>query len=301
MDIQFYCPNCDAIITFDSQHSGKRARCASCNQGFIVPAESFVKPKTIAGEPEDRGDPVPGFCRALFVDTWRVFVYPRSLVGLVFICAAICFKFFTAHADYSFTMNQFRVLLPVGLFVRLIVWGGLFWYYLEIINAVVLDQDELPELDIDSFAELCGNALKSMFTFFMALLIVMLPTVLCLSLGLVSSGSTAAHLLVFLGLFFFPMIILTVGVNQNMDLMWRIDTMFKPVLRAFWPYLCTVLLLLLVWFLQMKTQIWDDLRSASRLTIGLHICVQMGIQVLAITAMRSMGLFYRHYACYFSW
>jgi len=83
-------------------------------------------------------------------------------------------------------------------------------------------------------------------------------------------------------------------VNQNMDLMWRIDTMIRPVMRAFWPYLFTVLLLLLVWFLQMKTRIWADLKPASALKTSLHIGLQMGIQVLAILAMRSMGLFYRH-------
>jgi len=299
--IQFYCPNCSAIISFDSQHSGRQAKCATCDQGFIVPAESFVKPKAVTGEPEDRGDLVPGFYRAVLIDSWRVFLSPRNLVSMVFICAAVCFKFFTAHVDYSFTMNEFRVLLPIGLLVRLTVWGCLFWYYLEIVSAVVLDQDELPDIDIDGFAEFLGNALKSVFTFFMALLIVMLPTVAFLSLGIGSSNSITAQILAFLGLFFFPMIILTVGVNQNMEMMWRIDTMIKPVIRAFWPYLFTVLLLLLVWFLQMKTRIWGDITPAGKLHIALHIAAQMGIQVLAIVAMRTMGLFYRHYACYFSW
>ena len=97
------------------------------------------------------------------------------------------------------------------------------------------------------------------------------------------------------------MLILTVGVNQNMDMMWRVDTMIKPIMRAFWPYLCSVLLLLLVWYLQMKTRIWDDIKPTGNLQIALHICAQMGIQVLAIVAMRTMGLFYRHYACFFSW
>jgi len=299
--IQFYCPNCNAIISFDSQHSGKRAKCANCDQGFIIPAESFVKPKTIAGEPEDRGDPVPCFFKAALIDSWGVFLSPRSLIGMVFICAAVCFKFFTAHVDYSFTMNAFRVQLPIGLLIRLTVWGALFWYYLEIINAVVLDQDELPDIDIDGCAEFFGNALKSMFTFFMALLIVMLPTVVFLSLGSGSSNSITAYIFAFLGLFFFPMVILTVGVNQNMEMMWRVDTMIKPVVRAFWPYLCSVLLLLLVWYLQMKTRIWDDIKPAGNPQIALHICAQMGIQVLAIVAMRTMGLFYRHYACHFSW
>jgi hypothetical protein len=198
-------------------------------------------------------------------------------------------------------MNEFRVQLPIGLLIRLTVWGCLFWYYLEIISAVVLDQDELPELDIDGCAEFFGNALKSVFVFVMALLIVMLPTVLFLSLGAGASGSILANLLAFIGLFFFPMIILTVGVNQNMDMMWRVDTMIKPVVRAFWPYLFTVLLLLLVWYLQFKTSIWNDIKPASYLKMSLHICAQMGIQILTIVAMRSMGLFYRHYACFFSW
>ncbi len=299
--IQFYCPNCSTIISFDSRHKGKRAKCATCDQGLIVPAESFVKPETIAGEPEDRGDPEPGFYRAALVDNWKVFFSVRSLVGLVFICAAVCFKFFTAHADYSFTMNAFRVLLPIGLLVRLTVWGCLFWYYLEIIGAVALDQDELPEVDVDSCAEFFGNALKSIYTFFMALLILMLPTVLFLALGSGSSDSIIAHILTFLGLFFFPMIILTVGVNQDTEMMWRVDTMIKPVIRAFWPYLFTVLLLLLVFYLQMKTRIWDELKRPDNLQIILHIGAQMGIQALAIVAMRTMGLFYRHYACYFYW
>ena len=299
--IQFYCPNCQAIISFDEQHCGKQAKCASCDQGFVVPAKSFVKPKALAGPPEDRGDPLPGFFKAALIDSWGALLSPRNLVGMVFILAAVCFKFFTAHVDYSFTMNEFRVQLPIGLLIRLTVWGCLFWYYLEIISAVVLDQDELPELDIDGFAEFFGNALKSVFVFVMALLIVMLPTVLFLSLSSGASGSILANLLAFVGLFFFPMVILTVGVNQNMDLMWRVDTMIRPVVRAFWPYLFTVLLLLLVWYLQFKTSVWNDIKPASYLKISLHLGAQMGIQVLAIVAMRSMGLFYRHYACYFSW
>ncbi len=97
--IQFYCPNCNAVIAFDSQHSGKRAKCATCGQGLVVPSESVSRPKTVAGEPEDRGDPVPGFYRAVLADTWKGFICPQNLVGLVFIFAAICFKFFSDHVD----------------------------------------------------------------------------------------------------------------------------------------------------------------------------------------------------------
>ena len=32
-----------------------------------------------------------------------------------------------------------------------------------------------------------------------------------------------------------------------------------------------------------------------------YLAINLGVQVVAIVAMRSIGLFYRHYACYFPW
>ena len=41
--------------------------------------------------------------------------------------------------------------------------------------------------------------------------------------------------------------------------------------------------------------------SLSILNTAGNLAVNLVVQVVAITAMRSIGLFYRHYACYFSY
>ena len=86
-------------------------------------------------------EPVPGFYRAVFIDSLKLFVRPQNATGLVFVTAAVCFKFFTGHTDYSFTMGAFRVQAPVGWVVTLSAWGCLFWYYMEIICTTANDTD----------------------------------------------------------------------------------------------------------------------------------------------------------------
>ena len=58
-----------------------------------------------------------------------------------------------------------------------------------------------------------------------------------------------------------------------------------------------------VWFLQMTMHNAGDpaLAKASGALKALYLCMHLGIQVLALVAMRSLGLYYRHYQCYFKW
>ncbi|MHC4417571.1 MAG: hypothetical protein ACYSU6_03180, partial [Planctomycetota bacterium] len=93
MTIQFYCPNCDSIIAFDSKHAGKRARCLACGQLFVIPEKSYEKPKKVKLRIE-RGEPLPGFYRAVFIDSWKLFLDPENAISLVFVATVVCFKFF---------------------------------------------------------------------------------------------------------------------------------------------------------------------------------------------------------------
>jgi len=309
MTIEFNCPRCGALIGFADQHAGKRAHCATCKQRFFVPDKSFDPPELIAGEPEDRGQPVPGFYRAALTDSWPAVLRLKHGMALTFIAVATTFKFFTAHIDYSFTISGngrdlFRVFLPIGGFIRLAVWGYLFWYYLEVINWSTQDDAELPEIEIDSLTDFFAKSFKSIYTFAMALFICMLPTITYLAFARAStSAGRAGAILSNAGLFMFPMLILTAGVNQDVQVMMRIDNMIKPIVRAFLPYLTCAVLVMLVWYAQMHTHNYRDavLQSAVSSTTFLHLAAQWGIQVLALITMRSMGLFYRHYACYFKW
>jgi hypothetical protein len=73
MTIQFNCPNCNAVIAFDDKHCGKRARCTTCGQLFIIPSKDNEKPKKVE-LPKEKGQLIPGFYRAVFVDNWKLFL-----------------------------------------------------------------------------------------------------------------------------------------------------------------------------------------------------------------------------------
>lgn len=72
MTIEFNCPKCGALVAFDSKHAGKRAKCLACGQRFLIPSQSFQKPEKAEPEAEPKEDPIPGFYRAVFIDSWRI-------------------------------------------------------------------------------------------------------------------------------------------------------------------------------------------------------------------------------------
>jgi hypothetical protein len=105
------------------------------------------------------------------------------------------------------------------------------------------------------------------------------------------------HILFIFGLFLFPMAILTASVGQTYT-MFRPDYLLGPVFRAFFPYSVTVLLLVAASLLE----IWAPQFTGAGVPITAgHLAMNLAVQVIAIFAMRSIGLFCRHYNCYFPW
>jgi hypothetical protein len=298
MTIRFNCPNCDELIAFADKYSGKRARCASCGQRFIIPSEDKEKPKTIE-PPAENAEPVPGFYRAVFINSWKIFVRPQNATGLVFVIAAVCFKFFTGHTDYSFTMGMFRVQAPVGLVVTLSAWGCLFWYYMEIISTTANETDELPEVYMGGLFGFIWNVIKSLSIFSVGLVAVLLPCIIFISIS--KSTGVVSQLLSFVGLFAFPMAVLIFSTAPEVLMVFRPDYIYKPIMKAFWPYLLVAGLFVLAWELQLRTIGYGRLIGSDNLVVGLHLLANLAVQALAIITMRSIGLFYRHYGCYFPW
>ena len=298
MTIQFNCPSCNALIAFADRHAGKAARCTTCGQHLIIPSQNGEASKK-AEQPEEQSEPIPGFCRAVFIDSWRLFVRPQSATGLVFVTAAVCFKFFAGHTDYSFTMGAFRVQAPTGLLITLAAWGGLFYYYMEIIRTTALDADELPEVIMGGFFGFLWNVVTSLFVFAISLMFVLLPSIIYLAI--LKQASVVSHVLAYAGLFVFPMAILTCSVGGDIGMVFRPDYLLKPVARAFRPYLIAFALFALAWELQLRTLAYGRLADKPASIIALHLLANLSVQGIAIIAMRSIGLFYRHYSCHFAW
>ena len=296
MTIQFHCPKCGSLIAFTDKHAGQSAKCLTCGQQQIIPDKSGQTPKKI--EPKVELEfPLPGFFHAVFVDSWKIFFDKDNLTAIVFVIAAVCFRFFSAGA------------CCMGFFVYFATWGYLFGFYLQIINETATSGDKLPEIEVGTIITFLGHIFKPIFTFAFTVFIVQLPFIIALAffkdkgvtweniwetrtvLNLVMRSLFAA------GLFLFPMAILATAVIVDLPELFRLDHLLVPVIRAFIPYLVVVGLLAAACFIETNTRQYESL---SMLNTAGDLAVNLAVQVVAIIAMRSIGLFYRHYDCYFS-
>ena len=298
MTIQFNCPNCGELIAFADKHRGKCAHCATCGQRFTIPRTNDQTAKKIE-PPEEKTEPLPGFYRAVFIGNWKLLASTKNPTGLVLAAAAVCFKFFTGHTDYSWTLGGFRFQAPTGLLITLGAWGCLFWYYMEVISSTALDNEELPEVDMGGFFGFIWNVMTSLFVFAVLLMFVLLPSIIYFAVS--TRADVVWYVMVHAGLFVFPMAILTFSVGRDFGLVFRPDYVLKPIMKAPWPYLVVFGLFALAWELQLRTVGYGRLVNSNNLIIALHLLANLAVQAIAIIAMRSIGLFYRHYSCHFRW
>jgi hypothetical protein len=293
MTIQFYCPKCGAIIAFDRKHCGKRARCTTCGQLFIIPSEDYETPQKI--EPKvKRTAPLPGFYRTVFVDSWRLFTNSDNTTTLVFVLAAVLFKFLLGASIYCMSIISFVV-----------VWGWLLGFYMNIIYETAHEIDRLPEIYLGTSLTFLWYIIKPLITFLWTLAVVELPYFI--ALGLMQDANQANNniwqmgigplLLFIFGLFLFPMAILTVAVSKDIMLL-RPDYLFKPIFKAPGSYLVVVVLLVAAGIIEMQTRPFTGINFVLD---AVNLVLDLATQVIAIIAMRAIGLFYRHYSCHFAW
>jgi hypothetical protein len=170
---------------------------------------------------------------------------------------------------------------------------------MEIICATAIDTDELPDVYMGGLFGFIWNVIKSLTIFAFGFVAVLLPCAIFISIS--RSTGVVSHVLGIVGLFAFPMVVLTFSACGDISLTFQPNYIFKPVAKAFWPYLLAAGLFILTWELELRTVGYGRLIGSDNLVIGLHLLANLAVQALAIISMRSIGLFYRHYSCYFSW
>jgi len=305
MTIQFNCPNCRELIAFADKHRGKRAHCTACGQRFIIPLASDETPKKIKAPKEEKEQavPIPGFYRAVFVESWKLFTNPKNVTGFAFILVLVVFKFFTSGLNFSLFIQghwlSFDFYIPLGWVLAGAAWGCLFWYYKEVIYSVGFDQDELPTVTIGGFYGLVWIMLKSLYEIAIILLVVGLPYIIAfLVLKWVQAESPVLLSVLALGGFFLlPMAILTVAIGRDLTML-RPDYFLVAIFRAFRPNLVLVVWLGAAAGLQMYAK---QYASQSPAVAAGHLLLNLAVQALVLIAMRSIGLFYRHYSCHLPW
>lgn len=301
--ITFSCPNCKYLCAFKDIFSGRRARCLRCNQVFIIPASDEATAQKIE-QPKEFDEPLPGFYEAVFKKSWLAIFNKQSMATLIFIFVLTAVFFFTIHLDFSFRIpcmsgGTVRILLPVGLVIAGFAWGGIFWCYAEIIYATAFDIEVLPLIYFEGGFGYLTKVLKSLYSFSVALVVVLLPAIIVRMIGIQSKW--AVYPFVVLGMFLFPMAVLTVSIGRDLLMLFRPDYFFQPIKKAFRHYLFVAGFFILTFQLQYVSLNYGDVANQSNSIILLHLLVVLAMQILAVFTMRATGLFYRHFACYFKW
>ncbi len=304
MTIQFNCPNCNSVIGFEEKYCGKHAQCTTCGQRFIIPSKNYEKAKKVE-PPKEKAEPIPGFYRAVFVDSWKLFAIKNqeNITALAFVAIVVCFKFFVSRMNYSVTIQGKSLAMdfyfPFGWILRAASWGILFWYYTEIIYTTAFDQEELPEIKLGGFHSLLWKIVKSLYTIFIMLLVVGLPyLVTALILWKMEVQWPALlYIFMFVGLFLSPMAILTAAIGKDLTLL-RPDYFLVTIFRAFMPYMVTVILLGVACFLQAQV---DQYAGQTTTAAFGHLLLNFAIQIVLIVTMRSIGLYHRYYSCHLPW
>ncbi len=309
MTIQFNCPKCDAVIGFDDKHAGKHAHCTTCGQHFIIPAKSFEKADKVTLPKQEIAVPSSGFYRAVFVDSWKIFNLrsQNTITILFFIAIIVFFKFCVSEMNFTLTIAgpaiTIDLYIPLGWVSWAASWGLLFMYYCDMIHSTAFDEDKLPALvlggDLGIYTFI-WKIFRSLYNIFIILLVAGLPYVLTnwifQKTGI--KQPLVLYVLLLYGFFVTPMAILNIAVGQDITLV-RPDYLIRQIVRAFMPYVVIVLLMACAGFVE---QVAHQYNKGQPLNVAAgHLMLNLVAQFILLFAMRSIGLFARHYSCYFPW
>lgn len=302
--ISFRCPKCNNMCGFDKKYAGYGAKCVNCQTQFYIPYKDGDKPRLYNRETEK---PETGFYRNIFTSNFKAFADKESIIGLVFITAAVCFEFFAGHADYSLPLPGFRFQMPIGQITMLVTRGILFWYYGEVICWAAMEINCLPDLSIGSGFEFIWNVIKNTYLFIVSLIMSMMPFAIIASIIESVTDSplpiTSKVLLFIMGLFISPLLLITIFAGRRLDMIFRIDYIVRPLFKAFLPFVFVSIITivagssqLLVYFSSIGG--YGQLQKHGALTVGLFLFLNLLVTAITIFAMRTIGLFCRHFRVY---
>jgi hypothetical protein len=183
----------------------------------------------------------------------------------------------------------------------------LFWYYTQIIYFTAYDVETLPEIHISedaAFMSSLRTILSSLYSFAVAFFVSFLPYIVLVII--MDHIEQAPVYLWFVRVFFLllgslimPAAVMNLAVVDDWWALLRFDQLIKPALKAPLAYITTVILFVITVFVQMQLVDYDDLAGESPAVLFVWLAANIFIQVLAVMAMRSAGLFCRHYNCCF--
>ncbi|MHC4553438.1 MAG: hypothetical protein ACYSUT_11855 [Planctomycetota bacterium] len=297
MTISCNCPKCERVCGFKDEYAGHRARCLHCDTKFIIPSPDDAMQhavEIVEAEPEG---PLPGFYEAVFKENWKIFAQKESVVGIILCIALTCFHFFIGDKDYSFRVPGLMIQGQIGWVTTFITAGYLLWYFIEIINVTTVDCDFLPEIDIGDFFAFVYAAAKSIYCFFAAFVVALLPAAILLNL------LAAAHLsfpvldvmIIITAFMMVPFLLSMLAANIAPWMLFRYDRIVVNITKSFRPYMVTAGITLFAFVLIFLTIGYFEETTQKTFPRALMLTGRLLAVFATIFAMRTIGLYIRHY------
>ena len=294
------CPDCGASL-----QSGARL-CVAC--GF-----DLASGKRIAGAHDrpDRGTRRSQVTAAL----------SGELAGFVSDCVS-CAMFFTQPSSLL-TFLMVSLLAMAAVFVRtyvvsmlgfglfslagLVTLQGLICAYLfGVMQHAAAGNNDLPEFSLGD--GIVDGVIAPLVKFFFAAALCVAPAVIyavMLGVGLFQSvrqGVTGVSILLALGGFFWPIVMLVLGLG-GLGCLLRPDLLVRTVMRTIIAYLLTFVLLAVVVIMRLSLEY--VLRRQGAMSGGAVLALTLALELIhlyaAVVAMQVIGMYYYHFKNRFAW
>ena len=222
----------------------------------------------------------------------------------------------------------------LGLFLLLVVMGWYYAFLFEVMRTAAAGESELP--DINLIAAGIADVVVPLGSWIASWIIVFTPA-MCYVSYTVAQGATSMdsiwpmvaggvngllsapasdllmfNLLVYLGLFFWPIVILCIAMG-GLATLYRFDLIVLTIIRTFPVYALTLMLMFGAVFLHHMLLEFASTHVANKTAsqagagaaLGLEtvfVAVATGVEVyLDIVLMRLIGLYYHHFKAKFAW
>jgi len=319
MAIEFPCSGCGKAMRAPDGSAGRSARCPLCGTTQTIPTADEGDDIFPSIEPARLSDDSPACEPPMHRPVAKGVVPPaRGFWGDAILSFIVPFR---GSGPFLFgllvLMHIFHWLLgfggAFGFAGRVIITGWLCGYYLNVVLETCAGQDELPSFTITE--GVWDDILRPTFLFLGGTVVALLPMLVWLAgvylrdgiLGGVNDGLVGLVLLG-VGLFFWPMTILTISVHGFSIRMLRYDQQGLSIARAFPQYLVIWILLIALtagWWVSIVATVTLTgilgLRSISVAILVLVTGTAFFQGYFATVGMRIIGLYYRHYKDRFTW
>lgn len=339
---------CGAKYRFAEKVSGRQARCKRCGEALTLGAGSSGVPETAklpsavkpvfppqeipspiieiefeedAGLPWQSG-PERGYWNALL---WSS-LFPSSIHNLA--------AFLTLWAVFGFLNCVPLPRISIFYFVSFLWVAVWLWYAafrVGVVESAANGHFRLPDVEITS--DFWGDLLDPALRWYGSWLMVMVPALIYATAqgyrginviadtwqaltnpALPGVPGPAVDLvlvsLALVGLFFWPMVVLTVIIG-GFGYLWRIDRILLTFVNSLVPYFVTVVVVafafatLILNEIYLSPPLWSVWRSATMGALGVGLLQRVlaaGVEVYVwIVAARAIGLYFRHFGHRFAW